>query len=529
MINPITCLDYPDVDMIRVENTYYMVSTTMYFMPGCEILRSYDLVHWEHCSYVYDTLDSTPAQRMEDGLNIYGNGMWAASLRYHNNTFYVCFVANDTHKTYLYTSKNIHGPWKKSTIDGFYHDNSILFDDDGKVYIVYGNKEIHITELSADMTAPKSGGLNKIILIDNDDVWLGYEGCHFYKINGRYYLFNIHIPKLTGRRTESCFIADKPEGPYIGGDIFDDTRGLANSGVAQGGIIDTPDGKWYAMLFQDSGAVGRMPILIPLSWKNNMPVLGIDNKVPEDFTTPVVHSDYTYRPLVGSDDFKYEEDPVFNNGTQPLFSEKYGSLGLKSCWEYNHEPALDLVKVDTANGTLTIQTGKVCTNLVQARNTLTQRCMYPYCSAEVTLDASGLNKGDYAGLCILQSNYAYVGVKKGTDSLNLITVKREVHNDFTKGLRNDTKPGEECTSIPLKTNIIRLRIDADFNQMNDTAILSYIDGNGVTHTLGSPVKLKFMLDHFTGARFGLFIFSTKKSGGKAVFSDFKYDTRVKNI
>ena len=156
-------------------------------------------------------------------------------------------------------------PWSKMVRASLIRENSILFDDDGKVYIVYGNKEIHITELSADMTAPKSGGLNKIILIDNDDVWLGYEGCHFYKINGRYYLFNIHIPKLTGRRTESCFIADKPEGPYIGGDIFDDTRGLANSGVAQGGIIDTPDGKWYAMLFQDSGAVGRMPILIPLS------------------------------------------------------------------------------------------------------------------------------------------------------------------------------------------------------------------------------------------------------------------------
>ena len=23
--------------------------------------------------------------------------------------------------------------------------------------------------------------------------------------------------------------------------------------------MDTPDGKWYAMLFQDSGAVGRLP------------------------------------------------------------------------------------------------------------------------------------------------------------------------------------------------------------------------------------------------------------------------------
>ena len=100
-INPIIAMDYPDPDVIRVDDTYYMVSTTMYFMPGCEILRSYDLVHWEHAAYVYDKLDSTPAQRMAGKENIYGQGMWAASLRYHNGTFYICFVANDTHKTYL--------------------------------------------------------------------------------------------------------------------------------------------------------------------------------------------------------------------------------------------------------------------------------------------------------------------------------------------------------------------------------------------------------------------------------------------
>ncbi len=46
--NPIIPLDYPDPDVIRVDNVYYMVTTTMYFMPGCEILRSYDLVSWEH-------------------------------------------------------------------------------------------------------------------------------------------------------------------------------------------------------------------------------------------------------------------------------------------------------------------------------------------------------------------------------------------------------------------------------------------------------------------------------------------------
>lgn len=193
-INPITRLDYPDPDIIRVDNTYYMVSTTMYFMPGCEILRSYDLVHWEHASYVYDRLDSTPAQQLEGKENIYGQGMWAASLRYHQGIFYICFVCNDTHKTYIYQSKSINGPWEKYNLKGFYHDNSILFDDDGKIYIVSGNKEIYLQELelvekdsvkyhdgistflSDDNAASPSG---KIIIKDSDDVYLGYEGTHF--------------------------------------------------------------------------------------------------------------------------------------------------------------------------------------------------------------------------------------------------------------------------------------------------------------------------------------------------------------
>ncbi|HOV41656.1 MAG TPA: family 43 glycosylhydrolase, partial [Oscillospiraceae bacterium] len=138
--NPIIWSDFPDLDVIRVEDTYYMIRTTMHMMPGAVILRSYDLANWEIASYLYDTLEDNPAHRLEDGKNIYGAGMWAASLKYHNGMFYVCFVANDTHKTYLFTSKSIDGPWEKREIEGFYHDISLLFDDDGKVYIVYGNR-----------------------------------------------------------------------------------------------------------------------------------------------------------------------------------------------------------------------------------------------------------------------------------------------------------------------------------------------------------------------------------------------------
>ena len=125
-------MDYPDLDVIRVDDTYYMISTTMYFMPGAVILRSYDLLNWEILTYVYDELDNTPGQCLEGNEHAYAQGMWAASLRYHNGKFYVCFVANDTHKTYLYQADSVMGPWKKQNIEGVYHDMSLLFDDDGR-------------------------------------------------------------------------------------------------------------------------------------------------------------------------------------------------------------------------------------------------------------------------------------------------------------------------------------------------------------------------------------------------------------
>ena len=65
--NPVIYSDFPDIDIVRAGDTYYMVTTTMYFMPGGDILRSYDLINWEYCSRVYDVLEDTPRQRLEEG------------------------------------------------------------------------------------------------------------------------------------------------------------------------------------------------------------------------------------------------------------------------------------------------------------------------------------------------------------------------------------------------------------------------------------------------------------------------------
>lgn len=506
--NPIIWADYPDPDVIRIEDTYYMVSTTMHFMPGCVILRSYDLINWEVATHVYDTLDNTPAQKLEGEKQIYGKGMWAASLRYNKGKFYVCFVANDTHKTYLYISSDINGPWKKQEIKGFYHDCSLLFDDDDRIYIIYGNTEIYLTELKEDLSGPKPDGINRIIVREKEEVDLGYEGAHFYKINGKYYVFFIHILK-TGhaRRTQACFVADSIDGEFVGGEVFDDDMGYYNSGVAQGGIVDTPEGKWYAMLFQDHGAVGRIPVLVPLHFKNDFPVF--DKEAPKYIEVPSTRPEYEYKPLVGDDDFIYEPD-------------KNGKVQLKDFWQWNHTPKNELWSVIEKSGTYRIKTGKICYNINYAVNTLTQRATGPACEAIVTLDGSELKDGDYAGLCFLISSYGLIALTKEEDKYYLVMLARDTENKSIFGNLIENEPGKEYARIPVDGNKVILKARGHFEDKRDECEFYYEDGEE-WRKLGIIHNMVWKMDQFVGCRFGLFLYSTKEVGGIAEFSKFKYN------
>lgn len=532
-INPITRLDYPDPDVIRVGNTYYMVSTTMHFMPGCEILRSYDLCEWEHLTYVYDRLDSTAEQCLKGKENCYGKGMWAASLRYHKGRYYICFVANDTGKTYLYTAENIKGPWRKQLVEGFYHDCSLLFDDD-KIYIVYGNKQVYLTELKTDLSGPKEGGLHRMLVDDAGNTRLGFEGSHIYKHNGRYYLFMIHSQADRWMRTEACYCADALTDQFIGGDILIDTMGYCGQGVAQGGIVDTPDGRWYAVLFQDRGAVGRIPVLIPLEWKENVrvtsmvepgkykettvedlfPVLGENGKIPQRFEIPEAKEKHTLLPLVDSDDF---------DETDEADKQRYATFGFKSCWQFNHEPELSCVALDTKNKRMVLTCGKICTNLEQAVNTLTQRLLYPGCNVEVTVDASMLRQGDFAGICALQGTYGLLAVTKEADGFALVIRTREAEDDSLQAVNQNSIYDKEWEKIPIDGEApIRLRLAFDFTEMRDTVRFFYQAGQQWV-AVGPEHKLYFKLDHFTGCRVGLFAYATETLGGKAAFSHFVYE------
>ncbi len=118
--NPVIKSDFPDPDVIRAGDTYYMVCTSMYLMPSGDLLRSYDLLHWEFVCHIFERLEDNPAHRLENGKNIFGEGMWAPSMRWHNGKFYVTFSCNDTHLSHLFTAEAPEGPWTHSIMGDFF-------------------------------------------------------------------------------------------------------------------------------------------------------------------------------------------------------------------------------------------------------------------------------------------------------------------------------------------------------------------------------------------------------------------------
>ena len=487
--NPVIWADVPDVAAIRVGDTYYMSSTTMHMNPGLPIMKSKDLVNWELLGYAYDKLVDNDAMNLENGRNAYGSGSWASSLRYHNGTYYVSTFSSTSGKTHIYHTKDIEKcVWEKISFSPSLHDHSLYFDDDGRVYMIYGVDDLRLVELNSDLSGIKQGGFNEVVIhnasaVAGDNIMLKAEGSQIRKINGKYYVMNITWPRGS-MRTQIIHRADKITGPYESKLILQD------KGVAQGCLIDTPNGKWYAFLFQDNGAVGRSPFLVPVKWEDGWPVLGNDGKVPLNLDIHVKNICLADTNIVASDEFNRKQDEPM-----PL------------AWQWNHNPVDNDWSLGQRKGYLRITTGRVDTDVLQARNMLTQRTFGPECSATTKLDVSKMKDGDRAGLIALQRRYGFVGVKQEGDSKTIIMISAQ-----------SNRP-EEVESIPLDQNTIHFRIDCDFRNRADKANFFFSFDGRNWKKIGSELKMAYTLPHFMGYRFGLVNYATKTAGG---YVDFDY-------
>lgn len=518
--NPILRADYPDPDVIRVEDTYYMLSSTLHFLPGAQILRSCDLVDWEIAGYVFESFGGTGEARMNNERTCYGCGMRAGSLRYHKGSFYVCFSVRETGKTYFYRAEGVEGPWECRCIDSYFHRCSLFFDEDDRVYLVSGRGELWIRELLPDLSGPAGGGFARRILTEGQGDGPGLEGARIYKIHGKYYLFATNLQEEGGGTVLYCFCSDDLDGTFQGGSVSEegspseDGLPAEEDGLTWGGPVEADDGSWFAVAMQDGGAAGRMPTLVPLRWEGDRPMYGQDGRIPRCVSAVGSRPCSGHEPLYACDDFTYRE-------------REEGGWNLKPQWQWNHEPDPALWEIQRSGG-LCITTGKLCTNVTQAVNTLTQRMFAPGSSVEVTVDASDLNEGDYAGICALQGCYGMIAVTRELRRYYLVLIEREDTEKNRNTVSADYMPGIVTEKINLTAPAVRLRMEADFRDGADRVVFSYREPRegGKWRKAGGEHRLSFGRDHLAGCRCGLSIFATKSVGGSALFMDFHYECKL---
>jgi xylan 1,4-beta-xylosidase len=503
--NPLFYDEFSDPDLIRVGDDYYLTGTTMHAMPGLPMLHSKDLVNWEFVCYVVDKLDFGPAYRLENGMDIYGQGIWAPCLRFHNGQFYI-FTNVNGQTTQLFTATNAGGPWTQIKMKRSLHDLSVLFDDDGKVYVVWGYDEVHLAELTADLTDTKPGTEQVIVPRGSG----AGEGCHFYKINGRYYITNTNYDPLC---YQVCLRADKPTGPYevnvmsakenlgIGtgwqhkntrkGPPFELNPPVKNFvgsiPMHQGGIVQIQSGEWWGWSMMDNNSVGRLTALSPVTWKDDWPYFGLPGNLtrsPRTWIKPNTgFSSPPHAPYERSDDFA-------EGKLQPV-------------WQWNHVPVDKKWSLVKRKGYLRLQS-LPAKDFWTARNSLTQRAVGPESVATTEIETSGLKPGDVAGLALLNLPYAWIGVN---------------NNNGTSEIKQfDQQTGKVIIE---KVNAARLWLRVHCNFDTEKAIFSYSTDGNIFHLMGDTTIMVFQLRTFQGVRFSLFNFNINDvEGGNADFNNF---------
>ncbi|SDS65805.1 glycoside hydrolase 43 family protein [Gramella sp. MAR_2010_147] len=500
--NPILYSDYSDPDVVRVGEDYYMTASSFNVAPGLPILHSKDMINWKLINYALPI--QVPAETF--AVPQHGNGVWAPSMRAHNNQLYI-YWGDPDHGIFMVKTDDPYGNWEDPVLvmegKGLI-DPSPLWDDDGKAYLVHayaGSRRgvkslLTVNRMNAEGTKILDAGRH---VFDGHDDHPTVEGSKFYKRKGYYYIFAPAGGVSTGwqliLRSKNIY------GPYEEKVVLEQGSTDIN-GPHQGAWVETPEGEDWFYHFQDLEAYGRIVHLQPMNWESNWPVMGEDkdrNGIGEPVKT---HK----KPNIG------KEYPV---GTPVESTEFEGdSLGLQWQWHANPDvvwhaklPGEDHLRL------FSIKLQDDYKNLWMTPNLLLQKFPAPDFTAttRISLFPQEAEEGKRAGLIIMGMDYATLTLTHDTDGF---IIKQ------TQAI--DAIDGEEEVTIAEKridSNEVVFRVKV--NAPEAMCQFSYSEDGKDFSKIGNSFKAQ--PGKWIGAKVGLFNVSSQeaKRGGYADVENFR--------
>lgn len=529
--NPVINADVPDVSVVKVADTYYMISTTMHLMPGGPIMASKDMVNWKTVSYVFDRIEDGDRYNLTDGKTVYGQGQWASSIRYHMGKFWVWFTANGAPgKGFVFCADKAEGPWKLVARPPHHHDASLFFDEDGRRYLFTGGGSCTVVELDENFM-PKEGGLKKKIINGADDPQERgalLEGSSVIKHNGYYYVCMISMKwGEKGRvRREVCYRSREIDGKYEKKIILESPF-ESYGGVGQGCLVDDDqsDKGWWALIFQDRGAIGRVPCAMPVTWVEGWPMCGeytgeVDNRIAD-----IPEDNPSNNPLLDRRRYRVPSDLTQSHPSSVGYtgSDEFDADKLSLYWQWNHNPIDNAWSLTEREGFMRLKTSRVVDNINIAPNTMTQRMFGPECTGAVCIDVNNMKDGDICGLAAFNGDSGVLRiVKKGSKYILQLTEENVALNQDKSVRTMDVKVIAE-QALNLKSvksskkqlsKFIYLKLHGDFNPGRDMASFTYSLDGEKWQSIGREIKMSFdYRRHFMGSKFAIFNYATKSLGG----------------
>lgn len=425
--NPILPGFYPDPSICRVEEDYYMATSSFCYFPGLPVFHSKDLVHWDQIGHAINREEQLDYMDCD-----HSGGLWAPTIRYHNGYFYIINTFNlkdsEAHpnnicKNFVIRTDDIRsGNWSDPIFiagaDGI--DPSLFWDDDGRLWYTgnccptpmkwVGHRAIYLMELDPETFQPLG---KRTIIWDGAYTHCDYiEAPHLYKTDGWYYLM---VAAGGTQENHSVMISRSKcvEGPYEvcpRNPVITARHSWKNpafASVGHGDLVQTQRGEWWMVLLAVrpySGYqynMGRETCLLPIAWDeqgwpyadNESGTLRQYERMPD---LPVCHS----RPALTADNFENLSLGIQWNTMRP--------------WT-NKKP--DLV---SRPGYLRLYAGKE--KISDSKHcAFVGRRQRHFSFMAVTKMEAYLEKEDFAGLAIIQNhkNYILFGLEKQTDKAML--------------------------------------------------------------------------------------------------------------
>jgi len=450
--NPVLYGDYSDPDVIRVGDDYYMVSSSFCNSPAIPLLHSKDLVHWKVINYICRRI---PENRYKDP--VHGCGVWAPSIRYHNNEFLVVFPMPDE-GIYVCKAKDPRGEWSEPVqiLSGSgYIDPCPFWDDDGNAYLVLALAFSRCGKKSMLLIAP----VHPDSLIPLSEPICVYDGNHtenetiegpkLYKRNGFYYIFapagGVKVGHQVVLRSKSVY------GPYEYRIVLKQGSTDIN-GPHQGAWVDTPGGENLFLHFQDVYAGGRIVHMQPMSWTEDWPLIG----------SPVFGQTYGEPVLKGKIPVELA-DKSFIPDCDDYFPGP--ELGLQWQWNSNYE---DSWYSFGKNGGLRLNAvyKEDDRPLCDVKNLLLQKWPAPQFICRTVMDLSALEPGETAGIVSLGTDYAGLALFRSQNNEYELVAIRGTMNYSKEAVERSSKPNYNGKTAVADEQTESISIDKSIPEQN---------------------------------------------------------------